>query len=85
VQLNDPQATYAFDLAGLGGAATSLDPPPTFASTLMATEMAELYWLAVTRDVPFRKYEICSNASNDARHPGESASIRRARSKRSRG
>ena len=57
VQLNDPQATYAFDLVGLDGAATSLDPPPTFASTLMATEMAELYWLALTRDVPFRQYE----------------------------
>ena len=57
VQLNDPQATYAFDLAGLDGAATSLDPPPTFASPLMATEMAELYWLSLTRDVPFREYE----------------------------
>jgi hypothetical protein len=57
VQLNDPQATYAFDLAGLDGAATSLDPPPTFASTLMAAEMAELYWLSLTRDVPFREYE----------------------------
>ncbi len=28
--------------------------------------------------------ELCSNASNDARHPGESASIRNARSSRSR-
>jgi hypothetical protein len=57
VDLNDPQAAYAFDLAGLDSAATSLDPPPTFASALMATEMAELYWLALTRDVPFRRYE----------------------------
>ena len=32
VGLNNPQATYAFDLVGLDGAATSLDPPPTFAS-----------------------------------------------------
>ena len=57
VGLNDPQATYAFDLAGLDGAATKLDPPPAFASALMATEMAELYWLSLTRDVPFRDYE----------------------------
>ena len=57
IELNDPQATYAFDLVGLDGAAAGLDPPPTFASTLMATEMAELYWLALTRDVPFRRYE----------------------------
>jgi hypothetical protein len=57
VELNDPQATYAFDLVGLDGAATSLDPPPTFASARMTTEMAELYWLSLTRDVPFRHYE----------------------------
>jgi hypothetical protein len=57
VDLNDPQATYAFDLAGLDSAATSLDPPPAFSSARMATEMAEVYWLALTRDVPFREYE----------------------------
>jgi len=57
VELNDPQATYAFDLAGLDGAATSLEPPPAFASTLMASDMAEVYWLSLTRDVPFRDYE----------------------------
>jgi hypothetical protein len=57
VGLNNPQATYAFDLVGLDGAATSLDPPPTFASAATATEMAELYWLSLTRDVPFREYE----------------------------
>jgi hypothetical protein len=57
VDLNDPQATYAFDLAGLDSAATGLDPPPAFASTLMATEMAEVYWLSLTRDVPFCEYE----------------------------
>jgi len=57
VGLNNPQATYAFDLVGLDGAATSIDPPPTFASPAMATEMAELYWLSLTRDVPFREYE----------------------------
>jgi len=56
-ELNDPQATYSFDLAGVDSGASSLDPPPTFASSLMATEMAEVYWLALTRDVPFREYE----------------------------
>jgi hypothetical protein len=55
--LNDPQATYAFDLVRLDGAATSLDPPPAFASALMATDMAEVYWRSLTRDVPFRDYE----------------------------
>ena len=41
VYLNDPQATYAFDLAGLDSAATSLDPPPAFSSALMASAFAE--------------------------------------------
>ena len=57
VELNDPQATYSYDLVGLDSAATSLDPPPAFASALMATDMAEVYWRALTRDVPFRDYE----------------------------
>src|SRR5262249_43984557 len=56
VALNDPQATYAFDLVGLDSAATALDLPPMFSSALMASEMAENYWLSLTRDVPFRRY-----------------------------
>jgi hypothetical protein len=56
-RLNDPQATYAFDLVGLDGAATSLEPPPAFASARMATDLAEVYWRSLTRDVPFREYE----------------------------
>src|SRR5262249_17017074 len=55
--LNDPQATFAFDLVGLDSASTSLEPPPAFASALMATDMAEVYWRSLTRDVPFREYE----------------------------
>ena len=56
VELNDPQATYAFDLVGRDSAATALDPAPAFSSARMASEMAEVYWLSLTRDVPFREY-----------------------------
>ena len=56
-KLNDPQATYAFDLVGIDSHATHLPPPPAFASAAMAIEMAELYWLALTADVPFQNYE----------------------------
>jgi hypothetical protein len=56
-KLNDPQATYAFELAGLDSAATELAWPPTFASARMASEMAELYWLAQIVEVPFCEYE----------------------------
>jgi hypothetical protein len=55
-RLNDPQATYATDLVGPDATALALPPPPAFASRQMAAEMAELYWLALMRDVPFRDY-----------------------------
>ena len=48
--------TYATDLVGPDATALSLAPPPPFASQDMAAEMAELYWLALTRDVAFREY-----------------------------
>jgi hypothetical protein len=56
-KLDDPQATYAFDLAGIDSHATHLPPPPAFASGQMATEMAELYWEALAADVPFQNYK----------------------------
>ena len=56
-KLNDPQAAYAFDLVGIDSHATHLPPPPAFASRAMAIEMAELYWQALTADVPFHDYE----------------------------
>src|SRR5215469_9422333 len=49
-KLNNPQATYAFDLVGIDSHATRLPPPPAFASDTMAVEMGELYWLALTVD-----------------------------------
>src|SRR5215831_1967763 len=55
-RLNDPQATYAIDLVGPDPAALPLASPPAFASRQAAVEMAELYWLALLRDVPFRHY-----------------------------
>jgi hypothetical protein len=56
-KLNNPQATYAFDLVGVDSHATRLPPPPAFASAAMAAEVGELYWQALTMDVPFRDYE----------------------------
>jgi membrane-associated phospholipid phosphatase len=55
-RLNDPQATYATDLVGLDATALPFPPPPAFASQANAAEMAELYWLALMRDVSFREY-----------------------------
>src|SRR5215831_213617 len=56
-RLNNPQATYAIDLVGPDATVLTLEPPPKFASQAMAAEMAELYWRALMRDVPFREYD----------------------------
>src|SRR5215471_6883210 len=56
-RLNNPQAAYAIDLVGPDATALTLEPPPEFASQAMAAEMAELYWRALMRDVPFREYD----------------------------
>jgi hypothetical protein len=56
-RLNNPQAAFSIDLVGTDPAALTLSPPPSFASQAMAAEMAELYWQALMRDVPFRDWE----------------------------
>jgi hypothetical protein len=56
-KLNNPQAAFAFDLTGVDSHATRIAPPPAFASVDAASDMAEVYWQALVRDVPFRSYE----------------------------
>jgi len=75
-RLNDPQATYAIDLVGPDPAALPLASPPAFASRQAAVEMAELYWLALLRDVPFRHYgtdPLVAAAVTDLRAVGYAA------------
>ncbi len=56
-RLNNPQAMYAYDFAAADSHATHIVPAPDFASARMAVEMGELYWLALTLDVPFAQYD----------------------------
>ena len=72
-RLNNPQATYATDLVGTDPTALPLSPPSAFASQAIATEMTELYWLALMRDVPFREYSahpLAATAVADLRSVG---------------
>ncbi|ACV63614.1 phosphoesterase PA-phosphatase related [Desulfofarcimen acetoxidans DSM 771] len=55
-KLTNPQAAYAFELAGPDSHHLSLIAPPAFSSAQIASEMAELYWQALTRDVYFMDY-----------------------------
>lgn len=55
-KLIDPQAAYAFDLEGADSHRLAIAAPPAFSSAWEAGEMVELYWQALTRDVPFIEF-----------------------------
>src|SRR5205823_8898222 len=56
-KLTNPQAAFAVNLVGPDPPAIPCPPPPRFGSAEQAAEMVELYWQALTRDVPFSQYE----------------------------
>jgi hypothetical protein len=64
-KLNGPLGAYALTLGGgesqtFGDAVTP--PAPELASPQYATELVELYWASLLRDVPFTQYESSSLA-----------------------
>lgn len=56
-KLSNPQAGLCFGLEGGDYHHFGIAKPPGFASAEQAGEMAELYWQALTRDVPFSRYD----------------------------
>ena len=56
VKQSNPQAAFAFELEGADSHQLGIAAPPAFASEEQAGEMTELYWHALTRDVPFSQY-----------------------------
>ena len=56
-KLTNPQSGLAFDLEGKDVFSFVQPPPPAFASREEAAEIAENYWMALLRDVPFSEYE----------------------------
>lgn len=52
-----PQAARDFVTCGVDPHQVATPPAPAFESPEAAGEMIELYWRALTRDVPFREYE----------------------------
>ena len=55
-RLVNPQAGMAFDMEGADSGRLGLPPAPAFASKEEAAEMAELYWMALIRDIPFNQW-----------------------------
>ncbi|HEX6292080.1 MAG TPA: vanadium-dependent haloperoxidase [Herpetosiphonaceae bacterium] len=54
--LVNPQASYHYTLEGADSHALDIPPAPQFASAEAASEMGELYWMALARDVYFDDY-----------------------------
>lgn len=55
-KLADPQGAFRFEIAGLDNHATRIAPSHKFRSAELAAEQAEVYWQALSRDVPFINY-----------------------------
>ncbi len=67
-KLTSPQSGLAFDLQGGDAQSFVMPLAPTFASREIAAEIAENYWMALLRDVPFTDYQtnpIASAAAAD--------------------
>jgi membrane-associated phospholipid phosphatase len=56
-KLSNPQSAFAFQTDGADSHHLGVRVPPALASAEEAAEMAEIYWLALTRDVPFASYD----------------------------
>jgi membrane-associated phospholipid phosphatase len=57
VKQANPEGAFAFNLEGADSNHLGILAPPAFASAEEAAEMGEMYWRALTRDVPFVNYE----------------------------
>jgi hypothetical protein len=55
LKLSNPLACDAFDMEGPDAHQTGLPAPPACSSDEQAAELVELYWQALTRDVPFER------------------------------
>ena len=83
-KLANPQAAYAFDMLGPDGHHPVLPAAPSLNSAQESSEIAEDYWAALTRDVPFNDYDtnsdIAAAAANlskfsDFRGPKENGQV----------
>jgi hypothetical protein len=77
VGYQDPMGGLAYNMDGPDSAAIAAPPPPPIASREYATQLAEMYWMALLRDVPFLEYpthplvrQACEDLSRMAGNPG---------------
>jgi hypothetical protein len=63
-RLVNPQTGYDYQLEGIDSHQLATNAAPAFASADDAAEMAELYWHALARDVPFIQYSTNTTIAN---------------------
>jgi PAP2 superfamily len=69
-RLANPQSAFAYELEGADPHSLSVQSPLRFAGEEFAGEMAEDYWRALARDIPFSQYgkePVTAAAINDLR------------------
>jgi len=76
-RLENPQGSLRFEVSGIDSHATRIKPSFRFRSKVSAGQMGEVYWQALTRDVPFIEYDTnslvasaVSDLNNFKRTPG---------------
>jgi len=74
LNLTNPQAGLAYDLEGADAQAVTIPPPPRIDEPENSGEMAELYWMALCRDVHFGDYDtphpLVTAAASSLSEPG---------------
>jgi len=74
LRLTNPLGGLTYDLVGPDASAVHLEPPPALASAEAAAQVAELYWMALCRDIPFTDYStdptIAAAIADLSRYPG---------------
>jgi membrane-associated phospholipid phosphatase len=74
LRLVNPQASLSYVLEGHDPHTLAVPPAPAFDSAELAAEACELYWQALTRDVPFAHYDtdplIAAAVTELSRLPG---------------
>ncbi len=77
-KLSNPLAAFAYSLEGADSHSSWTPPPPAFASDTAAAEMIELYWMSLTRDIPYAEYDsnpLIAQACADLSKYGPSGTV----------
>lgn len=70
-KLIDPLSAYSYDLIGADSHHLSIRSAPEFSGAETASEMAEDYWLALTKDILFSDYDTCDHIYEAAKDLSE--------------